>query len=385
MVRDNTDTLYDRNLYLNVNDACALEISVVDFMGGSKRAYRSLDFEDDLLVLELRSTRQFELKFNLFCLRYGFRVLFKVSRVDADFTVCLSSERLRQMIDLSFKLEHYNVIHSLPCASLTITDTDLLGETSLSFLFTRVDIAEAKYICCALALSVSLAPLFFSSLHKILIKEPTGQIEEVSDFFDFGSKGLGTETVLQVWRRDKDTYSHSMQTATKNSSDYVGRVLNLCLNALHGNLDVEVLLRKELFVRNFTALDLVFNYTLYASPWQPVRRKLSDQDSQKYIYYYRIANTHYRFAFRRSLSWTAAVTDCLSHGMRLLSTPSDVEWRQVSALLAIERDLMLLTQRTQLSYLGLEVTRVSQIRNTCTWGCTTILLQTCGWEHIFSF
>ncbi len=167
-----------------------------------------------------------------------------------------------------------------------------------------------------------------------------------------------------------------MKTVKKNSS--VVGVLNLSLNALHGDLDVEVLLKAP-FVDNSKMfrpqppLDLVFNYTLVASPWQHVTRKRSDQDSQKYIYYYSIANTHYRFAFRRSLSWTAAVTDCLSRGMRLLSTPSDVEWFQISALLALERDLMLLTQRTQLSYLGLEVTRVSQISNTRTWVCINIL------------
>ncbi len=125
-----------------------------------------------------------ELQFDLFCLRFGFRVVFGVSRVDADFTACFSSEQMRQMIDLSFKgFEHYNVIHSLPCASLSIRDTDLLGAMSLYFLFTRVNLAEGKYTCCALASSISLAQVLYSSLRGLLIKEPTGRTKEVAGFF----------------------------------------------------------------------------------------------------------------------------------------------------------------------------------------------------------
>ncbi len=368
-VREKNEPLYVRNLYLRLDEVCRLEVDVVDSMGASKTPYKTLDFGDELLVFELRSTRQIELQFNLFCLRFGFRVVFAVSRVDADFTVCLSSEQLRQAIDLSFKWEHYNVIHVLPCASLTISNTDLLGETSLYLLFTHVNIAEGKYTCCALGLytccalglSISFAQVLYSSLHEILIKEPTGQMKEVTGPFIVGPNE--PETVLQVWHCGKGTYCHIMKTVKKNSS--LAGVLNLSLNALHGDLDIHVLLKAPFennskIFRRQPALHLVFNYTLFASPWQHATHKRSYQDSQKRVYSNSIANTHYRFAFRKSLSWTTAVTECLSRGMRLLSTPSAVEWFQISALLALERDLMLLTRRTQLSYLVLE----SQISNT---------------------
>ncbi len=69
------------------------------------------------------------MQFNLICLRFIFQVLFDISCVFAEFLVCLAFDQLRQIIDLRFIGidQYYNVIRKLPCALLSVTNTDLLG------------------------------------------------------------------------------------------------------------------------------------------------------------------------------------------------------------------------------------------------------------------
>ena len=363
----NSHLPYVYNLEVFSSYSCNLVVKTGQVVGLGEYPYRTLPFGDEMFVFTVLSSGSLDTRFDLYCLRYGFRVLIEAARGPADAKVCWSSERLIQDMDLSFSKDHYIIIPSVLCAALSLTKIDVSGAWSLLFVFSRPLSQNPKHICCALKLSLSLSSSFYPSVSDIDLLEPTGHIH-------YRQKALVTggsaEMVSQSWYCKDGTHCYWLKTGASNSSEFETEMLTLSrmwsyLNALRGMVEVEI-------NRDVTTpchpvlqcgeptLELVFNHSLYPVQWKHQKSKYSTQNShQGNIYFYSISDTYYLFTVRRNLSWQASFNECLSRGMDLVSTPSDVEWRQVSSLIAQERDLMLLAQYAQLAYLGLQVKTVS--------------------------
>ncbi len=204
---------------------------------------------------------------------------------------------------LSFNCLHqYNVTHKLPCGSLCLTDNKVFS----SCQFTSCSLAlrsQRENTLLDLALSMSLAPSYYSSLLEILSQEPAGRCEKPTGLF--------------LWNRNRrqfymygivETPRTTLKAATENSRDCAAGKLNFFLNAFHGDLDK----CPDIATRGtWSTIRLLQQNTLpSASTGSRIQihsvciamttgmTHASAQKSRKYVYYYSIVNTRYHFAFQ---------------------------------------------------------------------------------------
>ncbi len=300
-----------------------------------------------------RPTTPMEVYFSRVCLRFGFQTVLTRTILLAN-AACVTSDELRDQITTRFDQESYTSLPAVPCGVFNILYGDLRRTKYLSLIFTRPEFQKGE--CCIIVVSaLNSMKLYFVSM--LSFSEATSlwlpKEQELSNI-------PVQKHTQQRWMCIAGDRCHILTRVTSQRQIGTGATLHhrALLNALHGRPEMEV--RFSLQDKRHTSLGDQTEALLklqFVHKYYQQRTYLTNISGIKHAWAgdcYEVANIQYCFTLQANFSWTDTVKYCSSHGMQLLTTPSDIEWSIIRDIFFREGNIMLLSNTAMVCFLGLE-------------------------------
>ncbi len=289
----------------------------------------------DAFMLHRRIGRgSVQLKFNSFCLVYGFKTFIRSYTMASDYDRCWSQERLLKHLHISTLLEKATVIPPVPCSKLSLKGHNFHASPVLNFVFTRPSMESS--LCCVLDLSIYVDPALFEYLDYTWVFEKC-LLEE----------GDVTGTAGLSWKY-ASSRNHTLNT---NPIFALGRE-SIQLNTLLGDIELNMRHRLQRGACNSGEChkDVVtFAFTYYT--FRPVA--VSKMETSNGCICSKKMHTCYCLFALRKIDWMAAAEYCSTNNMSLLTSPSDTEWHFIEQLFGQNPKVLEMSQAAQMSYIGL--------------------------------